>query len=315
VGAGVLPLPAQNNLRGSIIMGAYPELLPGGFSTSNLEKTAEVARLWGMDLPQCSCGWNSAMPSTGSKFGVLYLIGETLPRGNDGADFVIYQNIYPPDAVVDADLVLPAASFAEVDGTFTNGEGHVQRIAKAVNAPGEALPDWQILCRIAQKMGARGFDFPDARAVHEDISSLVPGFGGFEHASPGSGLSIGDGLFAVPQMKSTREGKADKSFPLILSVSVAEHVHRGFPIAQWVGGARTLFPEGIVEVNPVDAASAGIGQGDMVVATSRSFEKTWMAALRSDLPEGTLHVVVPQREAINPNPDYVRIRKADVQGH
>ena len=79
-----------------------------------------------------------------------------------------------------ADVVLPAAAFAEKDGTFTNTERRVQLLRKAVEAPGEARPDWQIVCDVSTALG-HPMTYPNAAAIMEEIASLVPAYAGIRH--------------------------------------------------------------------------------------------------------------------------------------
>jgi formate dehydrogenase alpha subunit len=311
IGAGILPLPAQNNLFGSILMGTYPELLPGGFSSTDKGRLDDLSKRWGKDFPNFS-SWNAEALSSGIKLKVLYLIGETPTSLRPPCDFLIFQNLYPPDPNYEADLILPAAAFTEVDGTFINGEGRIQRVRKAVNPPGEALPDWEILCRIARKMGTKGFDFSSASQIHEEIASLVKGFGDFENTKRIAGSLICEGKLTVPQTMLQETKKADKKFPFLLHTSIAEHTYRGLPLSTWVEGLEVLFPEGKIKINPEDAQKFGISDGDEVIVTSDRFEKVWVARILSEQPPGTLQVTLRQSESIGPNPFPVKIRKKDV---
>jgi formate dehydrogenase alpha subunit len=312
IGAGILPLPAQNNLFGSILMGTYPELLPGGFSSKNKEKINDLSKKWGKDLLGFSSGWNAEALSSGTKLKVLYLIGEVPTSLRPSCDFLIFQNLYPPDPGYEADLVLPSAAFTEVDGTFVNGEGRIQRVRKAVNPSGEALPDWEILCRIARKMGTKGFDLSSASEIHEEIASLVKGFGDFENTKRQAGSLTCKGTLIVPQTVLQKTKKADKNFPFLLHTSIAEHTYRGLPLSTWVEGLEVLFPEGKIKINPEDAQKFGISEGDEVVVTSDRFEKVWIARILSEQPQGRLHVTLRKGESIGPNPIPVRIRKKDL---
>jgi formate dehydrogenase alpha subunit len=312
IGAGILPLPAQSNLFGSILMGTYPELLPGGFSSKNKEKINDLSKKWGKDLPGFSSGWNAEALSSGTKLKVLYLVGEVPTSLRPSCDFLIFQNIYSPEPGYEADLVLPSAAFTEVDGTFVNGEGRIQRVRKAVNPPGEALPDWEILSRIARKMGAKGFDFSSASEIHEEIASLVKGFGEFENTKRQAGSLICEGMLIVPQTVLQKTKKADKNFPFLLHTSIVEHTYRGLPLSTWVEGLEVLFPEGKIKINPEDAQKFGISEGDEVVVTSDRFEKVWVAKILSEQPPQTLQVTLRQSESIRPNPFPVKIRKKDV---
>ncbi len=312
VGAGVLPLPAQNNLFGSILMGTYPELLPGGFSSSNKKRANDLRKRWGTRIPPFSFQFSAETLSSGKKLKVLYLIGEVPTIFRPPCDFLIFQNIYPPEADYEADLVLPSAAFTEADGTFINGEGRLQRARKAADPPDEVLPDWEILCRIAQKMGKSGFDFSNAREIHEEISSLVKGFGDFDGAKRTPDSLTCEGKLNIPKVRSRVVKKTDKKFPLLLNVSIVENAYRGFPLSTWVEGAKKIFPEGMVDVNTEDAGKAKISEGDRLVVTSAFFEKVWPARVVSEQPQGTLHVTLQQGESVGPNPHPVRMRKKNV---
>jgi formate dehydrogenase alpha subunit len=310
--AGILPLPAQNNLFGSILMGAYPELLPGGFSSANKKNLQELKKKWGADIPLFSFESSQAPLSSDRKLKVLYLIGDVPRNLRPACDFLIIQNIYPPEPWYQADLALPSAAFTEMDGTFINGEGRLQRVRKAVEPAGGSLPDAEILCRIAQKMGKKGFDFSDARSIHREISSMVEGFGDFDGNKRKATPLRCEGKFVVPPTKSKGTKKTDKKFPFLLYTSVGENTHRGFPLSTWVEGARSIFPQGKVNMNPEDAKKAKISEGDQVVVTSALFERTWPARISNLQLQGTLHVTLGEGESVGPNPHPVGIRKKDV---
>jgi formate dehydrogenase alpha subunit len=311
VGAGVLPLPAQNNLFGSILMGVYPEVIPGG-SSINAVIIDVIRNKRVPDLSNRSTLWNAETISSGKKLKVLYLIGEIPPNFRELADFIIFQNIYPPEPWNEADLVLPSAAFTEVDGTFINGEGRMQKVRKAVEPLGEALPDWEILCRIAQKIGKEGFEFSSVSEIHSDMMGWwVEAFGDFGIKREAGALMY-EGEFNVSQAEPSKTKKQDKKYPLLLTTSVVEHTYRGFPLSTWVEGLRAIFPDGRIEINPEDAQKFEISDGDQVLVTSDRFEKAWVAKLSSDQSPGTLHVTLPPAESIGPNPFLVKIRKKNV---
>jgi formate dehydrogenase alpha subunit len=312
IGAGVLPLPAQNNLFGSILMGAYAEFLPGGFSSTAKKRLAGLGKMWGADIPAFSAREKTVTTASWSKVKTLYLIGEVPRDYGQSPAFSIFQNIYPPDPMYKADLVLPSSAFTEADGTFINGEGRIQRVRKAVDPPGEALPDWEILCRIARKMGARGFDFSSAGEIHGEISGLVTGFEDFDNAERTARSLVCKGRLAVSQTGISEAKKGNRRFPFLLNTSVDEHTYRGFPLSARVEGLRVLLPVGILDISPEDAAEAGISQGDEVVVTSAHFEKVWPARVSAEQPQGMLRVTLHQKESIGGNPHPVRIRKKDV---
>jgi predicted molibdopterin-dependent oxidoreductase YjgC len=268
--------------------------------------------MWNANLPDFSSSWNVTALSSKTKMNVLYLIGEAPSDFRPPSDFLIFQNIYPSDPLYKTDLVLPSAAFTEIDGTFVNGEGRIQRVRKGVDPPGQALPDWKILCLIAQKMGKEGFDFSNPREIHKEISSIVKGFGDFDNVERKAGSLTCEGKLTIPQTKPKGTKKVNKGFPLILNTSLSGHSYRGFSLTTWVEGTRKLFDDGIILLNPEDAKKNGISQGDEVVVSSAQFEKVWLARISNDQLQGTLHVTLRQGEVVGSNPHPVRIRKKDV---
>jgi formate dehydrogenase alpha subunit len=312
IGAGVLPLPAQNNLFGSLLMGTYPELLPGGFSSHDRKRIDALRRKWREAVPYLSAPSGKGMSARRKRLKVLYLVGEIPSDVLPPCEFLIVQNTYPPDPWHAADLALASAGFGEVDGTCINGEGRVQRFRKAVDPPGEALPDWEILCRIARKLGRKGFDFSSARGIHKEISRLVKGLGSFDNPSRKASPLFCEGKLGIPQSKSEKVKKTDGKFPFLLHTSIIEHTHRGFPLTAWVQGAAKLFPEAVLDINSEDARQAGVSADDKVVVTSVRFERVWTARVSDVQPRGTLHVALRQSESVGPNLHPVKIRKKDV---
>ena len=310
LGAGVVPLPAQNNLRGSLLMGAYSELLPGGGPVADAERRGALERLWGVPLPSVVSGWNADNPARAGEDGVLHLVGETLPAELAGTcDHVLYQNTYPLPFARPADLALPSAAFSEVDGSSINGEGRVQRVRRAVAPPADALPDWELLCRIARRMGKPGFEFADAGAVRAEIARVVEGF-------PADGESgrprpyQGSGALA----ESSRPAAAASGtlLPFVLTATAVEHVHRGFPLTTWVEGANRLFPGGVVALSPQDAAAGGLVEGDPLLVESPEVRGVWRVRITPGQAAGALHVTLRHGERLARNPCRVSVRKHHV---
>ena len=320
IDARVVLLPPQNNLYGSLLMGAYRELLPGGLSSSSEEAVERVGTSWGVDLSKVCAGFRTGEAGKAGKAGavrsrkkkrVVYVVGDVPVNGTPKTDFLIYQNIYPADPGVDADLVFPSAAFSEGDGTYINGEGRVQEVRMAVNPPGEAIPDWEILCRIAQKMGKSGFDFTTVDEIRNEIADLADRFRDFDpvrrEAAP---LELEcENVFAVPPSRMARRRKG---YPFILNTSVGCHTYMGFPLSMWVDGSKDLFVEGVVDVNPVDAESVNIADNDEVLVTSPRFERTVRARIVGEQPKGTLHVALNRSDAAPQRALPANIRKKDV---
>lgn len=152
---------------------------------------------------------------------VLHLIGEAIPERLPSQPFILYQNIFPPEASISSGLTLPAATFTEEDGTIIDHAGEVHNIRKVVQAPGGALPSWQILCRIARKLNVPGFDFENEAQIRAEMESK--NFASAEFAdSTVSLLSSDSALFPA--------GHAD------------DHAYMGFPLRTWVAGLQALYP-------------------------------------------------------------------------
>jgi predicted molibdopterin-dependent oxidoreductase YjgC len=295
--AGVVAVPAHANLLGSILMGTYPGVLPGGIHSSG----------------ESISGWEGMAPLAGKKVKVLYRIGENLPGLRSAADFIIFQNLYPPGSVQDADLALPAAAFTETEGSYLNYEGRIRQTAKATDPAGEALPDWRILCAIARKMGAPGFEFASIADIREEIAAVIPEFSDLrekdarQRHQPASDLNL-----SLPRNGAKADSQEEASLPFLFGASPAEHAHRGYPLTSLAGGAKQLFMEGTAAIGAADAARAGISDGDRIVLSSGNFKTILPARIVEEQPEGFIHAVLPPLEISHPNPIPVRMRKSHV---
>lgn len=288
--AKIVLLPVHGNLRGSILMGAYPELLPGG-------------------LPQHEPAWDSEKVLS-DKRQVLYLIGETVHSTDPPADYIISQNIYPTEPAFD--LMLPAAAFTETDGTMINGEGRLQRIRKAVDPPGNALPHWKILCRIAREMGAKGFDFDSVADVQKEMVKTIKGLKNLNdperQASPLTAeVKLKPSANGTPAVSDTGPESA-----FILTVLTNEHCYHGMSLTDHVEGLRNLFIEEKLLIHPSDAEKAELMEEDEVVVSSPLFEESWPVRFSDKQVPGTLQALRPPGVNRKPGPFAVKIRKKDV---
>lgn len=155
-GSGVNPLRGQNNVQGACDMGALPNVFPGYQAVDNPSAREKFEKAWGVTLnPHPGLKLTEMFPAAlEGEIKALYIMGEnpvlTDPDTNhiiaalQNLDFFVFQDIFLNETARFADVILPAACFAEKDGTFTNTERRVQRIRKAVEAPGLARPDWDI---------------------------------------------------------------------------------------------------------------------------------------------------------------------------
>jgi predicted molibdopterin-dependent oxidoreductase YjgC len=171
-GSGVNPLRGQNNVQGACDMGALPGSFPGYQAVDNSEIREKFEAAWGCKLnPRPGMVLTEMYRAAHArKLKAVYLVGEdpvlSEPYMNhtiqslNNLDFLVVQDIFLTETAKLAHVVLPAASFAADDGTFTNTERRVQRVRKAVPPPGEAKPDWEIICLVAEKWAKKGLISP-----------------------------------------------------------------------------------------------------------------------------------------------------------
>jgi len=313
IGAGIMPLPAQNNLYGSLLAGSYPELLPGIMSTSDKGHVRKLEGLWGTSLSNLTDTWNSwSLFSQDTPMQVLYAVGDVPPVRQIPAEFVVFQNMYPPEPYCTADLVLPSAAATEVEGTFINGEGRIQRVRRAVQPLGNALPDWDILCKLARFMGSNGFDFARPEEIREEMSQVISDFSEQNIDARVPRPFAGKAELRVPANGAVDPIRPDSRFPFLFHVTVVENTHRGFPLSAWVEGSKMLFTESILEINAEDAKELQLADGDSVLVSSASFENVWPVRIVASQPRGTLHASLLESASYYPNPQPVSVRKADV---
>jgi formate dehydrogenase alpha subunit len=302
-GSGVDPLRGQNNVQGACDMGALPTVYPGYQAVSDAEVRKKFESAWGCPLPpfpgltiteifdSASCG----------KLKAIYIIGENplLSEPNiahaeeavEKLDFLVVQDIFLSETAKLADVVLPGASFAEKDGTFTNTERRVQRVRKAIEPVGNSKPDWWITCELGKRMG-KGFDFSHPVEIMEEILRLTPSYGGISYGRlengglqwpcptkdhPGTPIlhrevfTRGKGKFIPLEYKPPME-LPDDEYPLVLTTGRSlYHFHTG-TMTRKVEGLNILKGEGEVEINPEDAFSLGISEGEKVKVISRRGE-------------------------------------------
>lgn len=193
-GGGVNPLRGQNNVQGACDFGALPNRLPNFKFVTDREAREHFEKLWNCKLPDKPGIWIPDVPHAieEGKIRFLYIFGENPVLSDPWTDhfleaiahldFLVVQDIFLTETARKADVVLPAACWAEKDGTFTNTARRVQLVRKAVEPPGEAKPDWQIFCEIAKRLGVKGFDYKDAEDIWNEIRKADPRrFGGITY--------------------------------------------------------------------------------------------------------------------------------------
>ena len=362
-GAGVNPLRGQNNVQGACDMGALPTVYTGYQSVSDPAAQEKFTQAWGNTSGTKPGLTLSEMfdAACAGKIKAMYIIGENpmisdpdlahIKKALSNLEFLVVQDIFPTETTAMAHVVLPGASFAEKDGTFVNTERRVQRVRKAIEPVGNSLPDWQITCRIAQRMGAAGFDYTDTHEIMQEINSLTPSFGGITYERledcgglqwpcptpehPGTSIlhshifTRGRGKFMPLEYRPAAEVPGG-DFPLLLDTGRALfHYHTG-TMTRRVKGLNRFMSEEKLQINPADAAKFDIAEGDMVSITSRRGSVKARAMITDVTPPGTVYttfhfhetpinlITSPARDPLAHNPELkscaVRVEKLEAEG-
>jgi formate dehydrogenase alpha subunit len=330
-GGGVNPLRGQNNVQGSCDMGGLPNYYPGYQRVTDEAVREKFARYHGTPQPPAKPGLtlSEIFPAAlEGRVRAIILMGENpamsdpnvahVREGLAALDFLVTLDIFLNETTDYADVVLPAAAYAEKDGTFTNTERRVHRIRQALQPPGEARPDWQILSAIAQYLGASGWDYENPSEILDEITEVTPSYGGiYSDRLTGDGLQWpcpnrdhpgtpilhtekfprGRGMFSPVHYQLTAE-PTDDDYPLILTTGrILQHYHTG-TMTRRVGGLDFLAPEELVEVHPQDAARLGIANGDWIRVTSRRGSITAQAKVSERSNAGLIFMTFHFAEAL-----------------
>ena len=317
---GINPLRGQNNVQGACDMGGLPGDLPGYQKVANPDVIAKFEKAWGTKL---STKPGLTLTEIVHKAGhgdikFLYIMGEN-PMVSDpdlhhveealkNTEFLVVQDIFLTETAQLADVVLPAASFAEKEGTFSNTERRVQRVRKAIEPVGKSKADWVILMELINLLG-EGKVYNNPSEIMAEIASLTPSYGGISYERldkngslqwpcptadhPGTTylhrekIARGKGLFNPTEYKPSNE-LPDRDYPFLLTTGrVLYHYHTRTMTGK-VPGLNNISPESFMEINPVTAMSLGISDGEKVIVSSRRGEITTTAKLTGKIKEGVV---------------------------
>ncbi len=299
---GVNPLRGQNNVQGACDMGGLPVVYPAYQKVDDPNVKAKFEKAWGVELnpnPGLTLGEMLKGAAEGT-VKAIYVMGENPALSDpdtkhviealENLEFLVVQDIFLTETAQLADVVFPAASFAEKDGTFVNTERRVQRVNKAIEPVGDSKPDWQIVQEISKAMGyTMNYGTPDE--IMAEISQVAPSYGGISYerlAKEKDGLQwpcpdadhpgtqylhqgqfpIGKGkMFFVDYVPPAEE--PDDEYPLYLTTGrKLWHYHTG-TMTRRSPGLDWKLPEERIEVNPAEAAKYGLQTGDKVKLSSR----------------------------------------------
>jgi len=319
---GIYALQRENNGQGACDMGALPNFLPGYRRVADAQARRNFEERWEVDLP-ATTGLTAVEIMEQAKKGKikgLYIVGEdpvlSFPHSTlvdealSSLDFLVVQDMFLTETAKRADVVLPATSFAEKEGTFTNFEGRVNRVQKAIEPIGESLPDWEIILRLADKMGYP-LPFSSLRQVIDEIEELVPSYEGYTDSD-----RVYQDELDTWEARRTFGGQFLKGFACFSPVEYtprADGVKEGYPFTLLAGtilyhfgtGNRSLrswrlkrfSPQPFMEIGESDAKKLALTDGERVKIISPVGEVTTMVKITDTLPEGTLFVPISFSEA------------------
>ncbi|HEX9616173.1 MAG TPA: formate dehydrogenase subunit alpha [Anaerolineales bacterium] len=330
-GTGLNPLRGQNNVQGASDSGAMPWHYPGYMEVDDPANAARWERAWNVEAGGLNLKRGLTTTEILSAVGPggvrsLYIMGEnpmmSEPHLNhtrhqmEQLEFLVAQDLFINESGAFADVFLPAASWAEKDGTFTNTDRRVQRVRRAISPRGQARPDWEILCDLGRRIEARlgrptsaRWDYSHPSEVLEEMGSVVPEYAGVKYdriekeglqtpvwddQHPGTpylfteSFPRGRGKFHPLEYRPAVE-MPDDEFPFILTTGrVLEH---------WHGGTLTrnskldeLYPEAKVELNPADAARVGVVDNQAVRVSSRRGSIVLRAAVTDKTTMGVVFI-------------------------
>lgn len=340
---GVNPLRGQVNVQGGCDMGSLPNVYPGYQLVADPAVRAKFARAWAKR--QSRAGRELILPeapgitflemirgAVSGRIRAMYIMGENLMMTNPDAtlmeramrslEFLVVQEIFLTETAQLAHVVLPAASFAEKSGTFSNTERRVQIVRPFARPPGEAKPDWAILCEVGRRLGRRlrrplRWEYGSAAEVMREIATLCPIFGGINHDRLEAGglqwpcpsldhpgtlflhagkFSRGRGRFHATSPMPPFE-QTDEEYPLVLSTGRMLYHYNGGPMTRRAAPLDWREPRAYAEIHPEDATRAGVRDGQACMITSRRGSIRVQARVGDVVPLGMIYVPFHFREA------------------
>jgi formate dehydrogenase alpha subunit len=329
-GSGISPLRGQNNVQGAGDAGCVPNNLPGyaHYDGATLDR---FERTWGV-RPPADQGLLVTEMIEGCLTGdvrAMYVVGENpllsepdlhhAEKAISQLDCLVVQDLFLHETAERAHVFLPAAAFAEKEGTFTNSERRVQRVRRAVDPRGEARPDWWITSELARRLSRRlglgvesQFAYRGAAEIFDEMASLVPFLRGMSHArldregglqwpcpTPdhpgtrflyGETFPIGRGRFIPARQIETAAELPDADYPFILNTGRLLYHWHGGTLTRQVEGLLELAPRLEVAIHPADARRLGVETGDPVLVSSRRGELTGDARLTEAVRPGAIFV-------------------------
>ncbi len=298
--SGINPLRGQNNVQGACDLGALPNNYTGYQKVFDQNVREKFEKAWGVELSN-EVGLTVPRVIDGLVSGevkFLYIMGENpmvsdpdinhVIKGLENAEFLVVQDIFLTETAEYADVVLPASSYAEKTGTFTNTERRVQLVNKAIEPVGESKPDWVILQEVMTSMGyPQNYNSPSE--IMDEIAQVTPIYGGMSYERIINGglqwpcldknhmgtrflhkdkFARGKGLFTAIEYVSPME-VADNDYPITLTTGRTLYHYHTATMTNKTDGINKMVPENFLEVSEGTAKKYNLTNGEKTYVSSR----------------------------------------------
>jgi len=315
---GVNPLRGQNNVQGACDMGALPGDFTGYQKVSDIKANDKFERAWGCNLSKIPGLTVTEMFDSidAGEIKFMYIMGENplisdpdikhVTRSLEDVDFLVVQDIFMTETALLADVVLPAATYAEKKGTFTNTERRVQMVRPAITKQGKCLEDWQIICKLANYLG-QDWNYNSADEIMEEIASLTPIYGGISYKRDElvtKGLqwpcldenhegtkylhkeyfTRGKGLF-IPAAYIAPSEMPDGEYPFFLTTGRVLYQYHTRTMTGKTQAIEEIAGKSFVQINTITAKKMGIMNNQYVNVISRRGEVKVLAQISDDIAE------------------------------
>jgi len=304
-GCGVAPLAEENNDQGAIEMGAVPEFLPGAVSMTDSQAREKISSAWGQEL-LCHSGaslMTMIEEARNGRLKAMFIVGEnpvaSLPHAAQveeafsHLDFLVCQELFLTETAKLAHVVLPACSYAEKDGTFTNTEGHMQAVRKAIDPLGESQPDWDIFSALSVAM-CMPLEYESVRDITKEIRSLFPET---RTLGPSPMPPKADPDTIQRYVQNGFESDVSERYRLpepisndsdCLTLAVTQSLFHSGKFSTKAKGLLRLQDKGCLNMNPCDAKRLGLQSGDEVRVSNALGTIQTTVKLLDRVPDGTL---------------------------
>jgi formate dehydrogenase alpha subunit len=324
--AGINPLRGQNNVQGSCDVGALPNSFPGYPSVLDEAAKEKFSAAYGVPMPD-RIGLRIPEMFDAAVAGdlkAMFIMGEDpvltdadanhVRKAMESLDFLVCQNLFMTETAKYADVFLPAACYAEKDGTFTNTERRVQRVRKAVEPPGQCRQDWEIILDLADRLGYP-MPFQTPEEIFEEMRAVIPQYAGMTYERLGTtGLQWPCPSEDHPGTQYLHKGKFTRGKGLLQGIPFqepAELTNEEFPLLLTTGrmlyhhnvmtrhceNLEWLRPFELAEMSPADAERLGVADGEAVRVTSRRGSIVTRVLVTERVPRGTMFMTLHYKES------------------